>query len=1242
MANEDSSFASSRNLIPGEVTEAAEFIREHREYDGRGVIVGIMDTGVDPGAQGLQVTTDGKPKIVDMVDCCGDGDVDTSEVRSSGELEQGRVIKGLTGRELKIPDVWKNPSGEWHIGTKALYQLVPKGVLSRVKKLRRQEKWDKQHELAMAAAQEEKASFEVSKQAEVACEGIDHSKLSMDELNQRVECLKEADKEYTDLGPVYDCIMFSDGGEWYVCLDTSECGDLAACQLLNPFKSRCQHGTFKLGSTGANTILYNYGVNVFCEGKLLSIIGMSGSHGTHVAGIVAANFPDEPQRNGIAPGAQLVVLKIGNLFIDSMETQKSLIRSVTAAVETKCDIVNLSFGESAQYSSRGQVIKRFTELTNKHNILFVSSAGNSGPALSSVGAPAASTSSIISVSAYVTRSMMEKEYSMIRAEGPTAYTWSSRGPVPDGDLGVTIAAPGGAIAPVPNFTERGSQLMNGTSMASPNACGCITLILSALKAESTVYNTCSIMSAVVNTAKPIEPLSNFSLGYGLIQTVKAYQLACKLAGRAERKIWYKISCGNRRGIYLRSPWEVSKPIEKIIDIQPMYSEGAAAEEKIKLDLELSLEPTASWVDCPRSFNLYNQSRSIKVKVSPDKARPGANFAEVLAYTADKELGPLFRIPVTLINPSEPGPFKQEYCKTVEFKSEAKVHRHFFHIPDGVTWATLELLPLEIEDRETSVVYVHALQLLPAQSFSTNNFRKAQTLRLHTTTSLHLTVIPNNTMELDLARWWTESGRMLLQFKLHFQGGSITTLPSNSYADLWHDGLTPLNMMLYNHLTPVTITPELKLNSVRTTYTPTDHRIASLPSHYNIPEEVSHYELELTYSITVNTKGPVTISCPLTDALLYENPFGGQMWFVYDTNKQLLGVGDAFSSDGRYKVTLSKSTYTVQLLIMNDNRAQLEKLVNTVITCSEKISDIPLPVYDNYEDSILPEGKVAQKTINLLQGFRPLYIGAVPEGKLPNFCRVGSVLSGSFSIIKDPNGKSIVGSPVNYHVSYICSEKGNKKKSPKHKEVLTEEEKLVEFLLTQNKDSDGYLEYLLKLDQEHPASNFHIKLNLCQSYLKLEGEENLRKVVDIVSSIKYDKNQLIQSKEKNELRIKDTKAKNEEDIQLVIKALKFKFDAIYRLNLLSPEPDLTLLDEVYLELSDLCSPSKMSDQSISHCKAHKLFALALKQSLTKFESEPTTKLHSEIVELYRQLNWNFIADRDEYHYHVLFPSGYVSV
>jgi len=153
----------------------------------------------------------------------------------------------------------------------------------------------------------------------------------------------------------------------------------------------------------------------------------------------------------------------GDTRIDSGETAPGLIRALLEAIRLKVNIINMSFGEAAQYDNTGAFVKLAEEMVYKHGITFISSAGNNGPNISTVGAPMASC--IISVGAFVTKSLMRTAYSIHETNVSTipesTFTWSSVGPVADGDMGVSLMAPGGATTCVPNWTLSRNQLMNG-------------------------------------------------------------------------------------------------------------------------------------------------------------------------------------------------------------------------------------------------------------------------------------------------------------------------------------------------------------------------------------------------------------------------------------------------------------------------------------------------------------------------------------------------------------------------------------------------------------------------------------------------------------------------------------------------------------------------------------------------------------------------------------------------------------
>lgn len=223
---------------------------------------------------------------------------------------------------------------------------------------------------------------------------------------------------------------------------------------------------------------------MYDNGDIVEIVGSCSSHGTHVASIASACFPDAPEKNGIAPGAQIISICIGDGRLGSMETGTALVRAMTYIMQRKekglpVDLINMSYGEHSHWSNAGKIGELINEVINKYGVTWVVSAGNAGPALCTVGTPPdIFINNMIGVGAYVSPEMMMAMYSAREKLPGTTYTWTSRGPTIDGDRGVSVCAPGGAITSVPRFTNRGTQLMNGTSMASPHTCGALALLIS--------------------------------------------------------------------------------------------------------------------------------------------------------------------------------------------------------------------------------------------------------------------------------------------------------------------------------------------------------------------------------------------------------------------------------------------------------------------------------------------------------------------------------------------------------------------------------------------------------------------------------------------------------------------------------------------------------------------------------------------------------------------------------------------
>ncbi|KAH9635138.1 hypothetical protein HF086_000859 [Spodoptera exigua] len=923
-------------LMPKKETGVVSFITKNPIYDGRDTVIAIFDSGVDPAAAGLTVTSTGETKVIERYDCSGCGDVDTSTVIK--KVTDG-CITGLTGRKLKIPETWKNPSGSWRVGILHPFSIYPTKLKERVQEHRKEHSWDIGYKPAFAEANKNLQDFEndvVSKNPILSPE----DKIQKEELEARVEVLQNAEKKYNDVGPTYDCVLFHDGNVWRACIDTSECGDLASGPFLGEYSVTHEHT--HLTPFDEMTI----SINVHDEGQTLEVVGMCSTHGTHVAAIASGYFPDEPERNGVAPGAKIVSLTIGDSRLGSMETGTALVRACIKVMELskkmKIDVINMSYGEHAHWSNSGRVGDIICEVVNRYNVSWVVSAGNHGPALCTVGAPPDIAQPIlIGVGAYVSPEMMSAAYSM-RARLPGgAFSWSSRGPTADGAAGVSVCAPGGAVAAVARFTLRNSQLMNGTSMAAPHVAGAVAMLVSGLKAKNLAYSPYSIKRSLENSANYLSHVEPWAQGCGLLNVEKAFDLLSEYSSAPERDVTFSIQCGpsNAKGILLR-PRIDDVPKDIGITVEPQFLQDhndmeniSVIPKQIAFGMRLALTCDAAWVSCPQYLDMMNAARPWTVRVDTTGLKPGPHFTSILAYDVSAvSKGPVFRVPVTVLQP-EPiqlgGAAPASLVAQDVLFQPATIVRHFLIVPPEATWGVLKI---STEDKEkTGRFLIHTMQLLPKRSCRCHETQKMINVTSEAPASLHFQVVGGVTLEVVIAKYWANLGEVSASYSVELHGlaadfGQRLVLGAA-------DGLRAVTLRALRHQD---LQPAAQLK-------PSESKIIPLTARDVIPPSRQIYQLVNTYNFHIAKATEVSPIISLLCDMLYESEFESQMWMLYNSCKQLMATGDAYPS--KYSVKLEKGEYTLRLNVRHENRALLDKLADLPAVIQQRLpAPIALDVY----------------------------------------------------------------------------------------------------------------------------------------------------------------------------------------------------------------------------------------------------------------------------------------------------------
>ncbi|MFJ4618109.1 S8 family serine peptidase [Streptomyces sp. NPDC088812] len=577
---------------PSFETGAVDFVKDNPKADGRGVTIGVLDSGVDLAHPALQKTTTGERKIVDWVTA--------TDPIIDGDASWRPMVTSVSGPSFTYGGrTWTAPAG----------------------------------------------SYSVNVFRESATAGGDAG----GDVNR--------DGDTTDVwGVLYDAAAGT------VTVDVDNDGDFTDDTAMKPYKDGFQIGYFGTDDPSTDVaerqpFVVEYRNDVPMDpyggdwvGKTADFVNIgliASEHGTHVAGITAANGLFGGKMNGAAPGAQIVSSR-ACVFGPGCTNVALTEGMIDLVVNRGVDIVNMSIGGlPALNDGNNARAELYTRLIDTYGVQLVISAGNEGPGANTIGDPGLADK-VVSVGAAISKetwaanygSQVEKEYALL--------PFSSRGPREDGGFTPTLVAPGAAINTVQTWLPgapvaeagytlpAGYAMLQGTSMASPQAAGASALLLSAAKRKGIELTPADLRTALTSTADHIKGLQAYEEGAGAINVVDAWEAIEDGATAHEYTVKAPVDTaidfaletpGYGTGIYDREGG-LKTGQKKTYDVTITRTTGADKAIRHELHLENNAAGTFRILGSDEVKLPLNQPVTVKVQAAPKSAGIKSAILEV--------------------------------------------------------------------------------------------------------------------------------------------------------------------------------------------------------------------------------------------------------------------------------------------------------------------------------------------------------------------------------------------------------------------------------------------------------------------------------------------------------------------------------------------------------------------------------------------------------------------------------------